>query len=332
MASKPSAVQKRLLSAAAVAAAVALGLTLGCGTAAFEDAPSPAASATAQPADVSPPTAAEAAAATYSGIAEAGGDVTLVGGEWRGEPVAPGAAARPQVELVDMPPVTADFDDDGAEESAVLLAAGSGGSGVRLYLAVLGRRPHGVADLATVLVGDRVQVRGARHDGRLVVLDLVQASADDAMCCPGDLVTRAWRLEGGALGEVATEVTGRLTPAVMEDREWVLRAWDVGQPATSEPAVTLRYRDGMISGAAGCNHYSAAVAPGAAPGELTLGPVAATKRLCPAPMMSVETRFLALLGGVRKVGFLDGRLALTTTADGHVVTLLFEPSGSAVPG
>jgi heat shock protein HslJ len=117
--------------------------------------------------------------------------------------------------------------------------------------------------------------------------------------------------------------------------EWVLRAWDLEEPAPAEPEVTLAYQDGRVEGASGCNRYTAAAKAGATPGDLTVGPAAGTRMACPEPQSAVETRFLKQLGGAKKFGFLLGRLALSYEKDGGAFgTMLFEgrtPAATAKP-
>jgi hypothetical protein len=74
----------------------------------------------------------------------------------------------------------------------------AGGTGEMSCLAVAGRTAGEVTNRATAPIGDRVQVRDARIEGRRIVLDVAQAGGRDAACCPGDLVTRTWEFAGGS--------------------------------------------------------------------------------------------------------------------------------------
>jgi putative lipoprotein len=316
----------------AVLAVAGLLAALGCGGG-TDDASAPAderqgASAT----ESGPPSADELAAATYQGLDGIDGPVTLVEGRWEGEPYVEGAAARPAAMLLDLPALSLDLDSDGAAEAVAFLASSTGGSGARLHLAVVGRGQGGLVNTATAQVGDRVQIRAARVEGDQVVLDVVQAGEGDAMCCPGDLATRTWRLEGGRLAEVRTEFSGRLGTEVMAGPEWVLEAWAPGEPAPEDPEVTLVITDGVLAGSSGCNRYTTKVTTGDGPGEITLGPVAGTRMMCPPEQMEVEDRFLAAFANVTRFGFWNGRLALTATSDQGVTTLLFAAREPALDG
>jgi len=124
------------------------------------------------------PTYDELSNATYRGIYDQA--VRLEQGFWEGEPFVPSGASRPRVQLVRDFLRTGDVNGDGRAEAVVLLGESSGGSGARVYLAVAGRQSGQVVNLATVSVGDRVQVRAARVASRRIELDVVQAGPQDA--------------------------------------------------------------------------------------------------------------------------------------------------------
>lgn len=260
--------------------------------------------------DQSAPTLEELKNATYQGVEEAGGPFALTNGRWEGKPYEPGGASMPSVTFERDFRLVGDLDSDGAEEAVVLLAAGTGGTGEMSYLAVVARQEGRLVNIATAPVGDRVQVRHAGIDGRVIVLDVVQAGENDAMCCPGDLVTRSWSLQPRGLEEGAPKKTGRLSVEVLAGAEWVLRAWAWDEPAPATPEVTLKLDGGRLAGNAGCNGYFGPVKAGGQPGDVTVGPVGATRKMCPEPAMTVETRYLEQLGGVRQIRFVAGQLAL----------------------
>ena len=260
---------------------------------------------------LSAPALAELKNATYQGVEEAGGPFTLTDGTWQGKPYEPGGASAPRVTYVRDFRLAGDCDGDGAEEAVVLLAANAGGSGEASYLAVVGRAGGRVANVATALIGDRVQVRAAKLDGRRIVLDLVQAGENDAACCPGDLVTRAWELTGATLKEGAAVEAGRLSLGVLTGSEWVLTHWSWDEAAPAAPKVTLKLDGARLAGSAGCNGYFAPVKAGGTPGDIQVGPAGSTRMMCPDAEMAVEQRFFAQLAGVTQMRFLAGQLALT---------------------
>lgn len=276
-------------------------------------------------AELPAPALAELKNATYRGVEEAGGPFTLIDGTWQGKPYEPGGASAPRVTYVRDFRLAGDCDGDGAEEAVVLLAANAGGSGESSYLAVVGRAGGSVTNVATALIGDRVQVRMAKLDGRRIVLDLVQAGENDAACCPGDLVTRTWELAGAALKEGAVVKTGRLSLDVLAGSEWVLKAWAWDEAAPAVPEVTLTLDGARLAGSAGCNNYFAPVKAGGTPGDIQVGPAGSTRMMCPDAEMAVEQRFFAQLAGVSQMRFLAGQLALSyVKPDKALGVMLFE--------
>jgi len=277
------------------------------------------------------PTLDELRSATVSGLEEPKSPVTLEAGRWEGEPVTPGGASRAGVWLVRGFRSTGDLDGDGADEAVVLIGSSGGGSGSLTHVVAFGRRDGRPVQLAAALLGDRVQVRAARIEDRLLRIYLVQAGEGDAACCPGEVTIRGYRLAPAQEGDGARltpeplcRTPRRLGPETIGDGEWVLRAWSRDEPAPGTPEVTLQHRLGRLGGSAGCNRYSASVVAGASPGDVTIGPAAATRRACAEPAASLEQRYLAALAAVQRIGFLAGQLALTAVAEDRPTTLLFD--------
>ena len=274
-----------------------------------------------------PPTVEELRNATYAGLGERLGPVTLANGRWTGAPPTLGAASRPSVELAGDFRVVGDLDGDGLEEAVVVLTYSSGGTGVLSFLAVVTREDGTLRNVATTALGDRVQVRSARVDGGRLLVSAVRAGENDAACCPGDLVEWQWTLGEGSLNTPGAVRAGRLSLATLAGTVWILRAWDITAPAESGAVVTLSYDAGRFTGTGGCNRYFAVVEGGAVPGEVKVGPLAGTRMACPEPQSSVEARFLEQLGRARTFGFMLGRLAISyTRGDGSRGTMLFDAS------
>ena len=306
----------------ATAAAIAMAAALpGEGRQTPTAQPRPTTSGAARPA----PTLHELKNASYKGIEAARGAFTLANGKWEGKPYEPGGNSGPSVTFVGDVRLTGDLDGNGAEEAVVLLAASAGGTGEMSYLAIVGRLAGRITNIATAPIGDRVQVRDARIDGRRIVLDVVQAGEQDAACCPGDLVTRTWDLAGGRLREGAPVATGRLSLETIAGVEWVLTHWSWDEAAPAAPEVTLKLDGARLAGSAGCNNYFAPVKPGDPPGGIQVGPAGSTRMMCPGAEMAVEQRFFAQLAGVTQMRFLAGQLALSyAKPDKTLGVMLFE--------
>ena len=112
--------------------------------------------------------------------------------------------------------------------------------------------------------------------------------------------------------------------AALAGRQWVLREWRAGERFEGKPVVTLGYSEGRLTGRAGCNRYTADAKPGAVGGDLVVGPIAATRMMCPEPVMAVESRFLDALAAAKRWALLpSGDLALTHGTERGEATLVF---------
>ena len=272
------------------------------------------------------PTLKEIKNASYSGIEGLKGSVKLVDGKWKGRPYKKGSASRPVVSLIGDFRITGDLDGDGTDDAVVLLNYAPGGTGQLLHLALMARKKGKIQNLATALIGDRVQIRDVRIEQKRIFVDVIQAGPKDAMCCPGEVTTREWTLEpGGKLNRyTVTAKPARLTLETIGNTEWILRSWDSKQPAPTRPAVTLIFKDGRFTGSSGCNNYFAPAKEGKIPGDVEVGAAGTTRKSCPDNEMSVERRFLEQLVRVRKFGFLVTQLALSWEKDGVWKTMLFD--------
>ncbi len=308
-------------------AAVAALIAAGCGKKPDTQTRSSAVDTTIAAAGiVTAPTLLELKRGTYAGIEGLPPSVTLVNGRWEGEPYVEGAAARPALQFVRDFRLVGDLDRDGDEDAAVLVSLTTGGSGELVYLAVALREDSTMRHAASALLGDRVQVRAASIDGNQIAMSLVQAGKSDAMCCPGELVDRAWAYTNGGLQEVPTATTpGRLSLATLEGTEWVLRGWSSwGNVAEYEPDVTARFDGERISGSTGCNPYFARVTAGKQPGDVSITPLGGTRMICVDPAFSTEAHFMRQIVGLRKFGFLATQLALSYEQDGITEVMLFD--------
>ena len=161
----------------------------------------------ANPTSNGAPMLAELLNATYAGI-EAG-PISLSSGGWEGEPYAGSGASRPRVGLVEDVYFTGDLNGDGVPEAVVILWRSSGGTGSNTYVAVMARQGDEIKNIDTALIGDRVKLRSGRVDEGSIILEVLQAGENDAMCCPTMLAVRTWSFRDGQLEEGEIEVTGK---------------------------------------------------------------------------------------------------------------------------
>jgi len=275
------------------------------------------------------PTRSELENATYSGfegIEEIKGPVRLIDGKWEGPAYTRDSAVRPVLNLLGDFIITGDLDGDGSDDSVTVLNLSTGGTGQLLYIAVVSRISGAVRNVGTKFIGDRVQIRGGRINKRSIFLDVVRAGPSDAACCPGEIATIGWTLEpGGMLAPViVTDKPGRLSLQTIAATEWVLRKWTWNEAAPADPAITIQFRDGQFVGSGGCNRYFAPAKEGGMSGDVSTGPIGATRMSCNEQTMAAEQRYFAQLSGIKKFGFMLGRLALTYETEGRLEVMLFE--------
>lgn len=247
----------------------------------------------------------------YKGVSEDGNALQLTSGRWKGEPPDPESAAAPTLDLSGDVVARGDLDGDGRAEAVVILDSWTGGSGVFSYMAVVSGTTGQAVNIATELLGDRVQVRDLGIEDGKILVDLRGHGPDDPSCCPSMSMRQTWQLEGRALRELtAARQAARVTVTELEGSEWVLARWRADLPAPSVPVVSLSYAEGRFSGNAGCNRYGAAVRDGDAAGGLVVSQSVATRMACEEPRMRVESRFLQSLSGVQAFRFSPGTLML----------------------
>jgi len=290
----------RGLTLAAVSLA-ALGMA-ACGQ---KQAPVP----TAAPAGPPPtPTLDQLKGATVSGVLEQA--VTLANGRYDGPPAGPSAASHPTLVLWEPAVAFGDMDGTPGNEAVAALSSSGGGSGEFVHVAVFGVRDGQLVNLGTAEVGDRVKLRTLWLEKGKAIMDVVEAGPKDPACCPTQLARKTYVMEGGALKQSKSEAMGTITIGTLAAIEWQLVSID-GQPVAEglKPPI-IHFEIDSVRGSAGCNRFNATVKE-TAPGELQIGPPAATRMACPPAEMELEQKFLALFAKASRYTFVAGQLALT---------------------
>ena len=252
-----------------------------------------------------------------------GGPISLRDGVYEGPSPPPGSVFRRRVTLWTRPLVFGDLAAVHGEKAVALLSISEGGSGSFVYVGVFQKRSGRVADVGMALVGDRVEVRGLSIVDGTVVLDVVEAGAGDALCCPGQLARKSYAFRDGALTLVSSSVTRRLSLAALGDGEWTLVNLDRQPLPQGARPPTAVFEGTRVSGFGGCNRYFGQVVE-KSPGAIVVGPLAGTKMACPSPAMEVEDRFLSAMSQVTRYSFVGGHLVLSGVDRGTSRELTFE--------
>lgn len=117
-----------------------------------------------------------------------------------------------------------------------------------------------------------------------------------AIVLPFVLVGSAFSACGGDEG--SSSDPGTQDPAALEGESWILTQMLTagGQTQIVEVGVNAEFDGSTISGTAGCNSYNASYE--ASGGDISFGPIAATKKICPEDEQSTEDRYLQLLAEI----------------------------------
>ena len=91
---------------------------------------------------------------------------------------------------------------------------------------------------------------------------------------------------------------GTQDPAALEGESWILTQMLTagGQTEVVQTGVSAQFDGTTISGTAGCNSYNASYE--ASGSDISFGPIAATKKICPEDEQSTEDRYLQLLAEI----------------------------------
>ncbi len=92
-----------------------------------------------------------------------------------------------------------DLDADGDDDAAVILIANAGGDFTRYYLAVVRNDAAIGVNVATIALGDGIQVDTVAIEGGQVVVDLITHGPQDPLCCPTRNESRFYNLANNQL-------------------------------------------------------------------------------------------------------------------------------------
>ena len=267
----------------------------------------------------------------YESMFTQSGSAPLVDSEYR-EPAAPGSATEIVVLLTEH--VTFGQLGDGQRVAAAILVTNPGGSGTFYDLALVAEQDGQPVNIATTLLGDRVQInRLVIKNGELVV-DMIASGPDDPMCCPTQEVERTYSLQGSEMvqtGEVIhssedvpTGTGGDLTDILWQWAELVETA-PASQSVVPDPEhYTLVLRpDGNLAIKADCNVVGGSYALEGDALTIELGPT--TMAFC--GEQSLDQQYLELLGNIDGYAVEGDRLVLDLKAGGGRMT--FDSGGPA---
>jgi len=142
--------------------------------------------------------------AEYRSEWPADGLAKLMDGEYQ-EEIVPGAASKLIIVVYPDMHAFGDLDGDGVEDAAVVLATSGGGSGTFISLEAVINDQGMPKHAASVLLGDRAQIKSVTIEAGEISVEMVTHGPDDPMCCPTQEVTQKYTLRGEELFQTAEE-------------------------------------------------------------------------------------------------------------------------------
>lgn len=268
--------------------------------------------------------------ATYLTDATEAGTVTLEDGEYR-VTATPGAGGELRIRFVDH--AVGDLDGDGEEDAAVILVEEGGNDRLFRLHALLSDREEGLRDVASRLLGDRLQIRGVRIVDDLIATDLVIRAPGEPVSAPPTVpATLGFALTDRGLRPIDPPgvgadrgIAGEGPVASLGRADWTLAGLgaEKGAELLAEVSRVPRLRftvelvdaqgaSGQLSGFAGCNRVFATYRAGA-DGGLRVSSLARTRRSCDDPAGELERLVIGALETGSGFAFEGEELVLRTS-------------------
>ncbi|HID46693.1 MAG TPA: META domain-containing protein [Chromatiaceae bacterium] len=228
-------------------------------------------------------------------------------------------------ELVESFELHGDLDGDGDQE-IVLALRDMPGNGVAFHYLVILEMDRDRVKSRSLFVGDRIKILGGEIAGNRITIDLLEQAPDDPACCPTQKLVRTWEMEkDGSFRELPVKLAGKLSVEDIAGTEWILANLN-DQAMPENPQINLIYEAGRISGSGGCNNYFSEMKDlEAEAGNVKVGPVGSTRKVCPDDIMELEGNYLKHLGQVTRFSFTGKQLILSWRSAQQSGTLVFTP-------
>ncbi|MBN1317425.1 MAG: META domain-containing protein, partial [Anaerolineales bacterium] len=245
------------------------------------------------------------------------------------------------------------LNDDDLNDAAVILWHNSGGSGTFIYLIALYNDVGEPRQVASKLLGDRVQVESLTIQSRQIVLQAITHGPDDPLCCPSQQVTWIYAFENDRLTQIHEIFASTSTPGntpepeptpipaktptpepttavekgvdTLDGTQWALVSYrnQNGELVDVPDGVsaTAAFEAGQVNGKAGCNSYFGSYRAG--DGRVEFGVLGQTEMYCMEPegVMELEMAFLQALSQAASYTIQDD--VLTFTDDGGSAAAVF---------
>lgn len=188
-----------------------------------------------------------------------------------------------------------DLTGDGQEEALVFVMTDYGGTGRFYNLVVMSDQKGAPTQLASALLGDRVQIRSLSVKQGLVVVNMVEAGPNDPDCCPTQEVIKVFGLNDNQLEELSSQPVGSISPAESGTAE------TGAVPAASTGGVTFESLQNLAYEVQYSGRVTAPLSNGQYRGS--------------AAEVAVTLSDLSILGDLNEDGLTDGAAILVSQTD-----------------
>jgi hypothetical protein len=127
------------------------------------------------------------------------GDYELENGIYFRTPDYPDASPQLFSSHIFEPVAFGDLNGDGLQDAAVILQTYNGGNGDTKELAAVLNLNGEAANVSTVYLGSRIAVESILVESGIITLSLRVHGPNDGLCCPSQVETWQFRLEGGLI-------------------------------------------------------------------------------------------------------------------------------------
>lgn len=133
-----------------------------------------------------------------------GREYTLKDGKLEKE-IIPGSASKIKIDIFDYS-AKGDINNDGTEDTAVLLSYDPGGSGTFFYIASAIKNGKKYKGTNAILIGDRITPQTVKVEDGKIIVNYKERSINDSMASqPSVNITREFSINGYQLKEVTSE-------------------------------------------------------------------------------------------------------------------------------
>jgi len=248
--------------------------------------------------------------------------VYLNHGQYQGQ-AWPDSHSRPELRLWPELFATGDLDGQAGDEFVGLLSETSGGSGERVYLVAAQMAGNSKQSWPAALLGDRVKLRALWIRDRQIMLDVVEASPDQPLCCGTELNRQIWRLDNDKLSLMEKRHQGQLSIQSWAGARWYLLDQPGDRLQAVHPSCTYLSVEGnqIVFEVSGRRYLGKLTEH--TPGRINISDIVSDEAGSNNAMALPQASLLKQLASVSQYSFRAGRLLLVGFENQQVLSFEF---------